>query len=397
MKNKKNIITILSILAIFFSFIIFEKNKDTVFSDINKSILIKSDIDNIKKSCNNGDKIYCEFDKIVNSALKGEINSVIMDMEKIENRSNNKNSYPIDCHGLAHAVGKIFYYHIGLKNSVSTKNICTAGIYHGAFEEWGTNSKIADVKKQIKDICNEKDKASASYILCIHGTGRALYRSSNEILSGSEGCSQVFENKDDEQGCFTGVLSSHILMEFAKKNEVEDEYINKLILECEKINKKFQHGCTSISVMEYIKQKYLWRMPIKDKEKLLFELNKYVELCKNLDLITKQACAQGIGNATVEIVATFESEYFKSNNNLSMEYSNQNEFRVVKKEDIVKSMHVCQKFNDNLIGSCIGGAVLWVLGHLADDKLAKELCDIANTDQVCVNLKNNYKIYTKLN
>ena len=396
MKSKK-IITVLTLTIMLISFVIYKNNSNTVYSKINKSLLINNDIINIKKNCDSGVVIYCEFKDIVISATKGEIKNVLQSMEILENRSNNKNSYPIDCHGLAHAVGKIFYYHIGLKNSVSTKNICTAGIYHGAFEEWGTNSKIADVKKQIKDICNEKDKASASYILCIHGTGRALYRSSNEILSGSEGCSQVFENKDDEQGCFTGVLSSHILMEFAKKNEVEDEYINKLIFDCEKINKKFQHGCTSISVMEYIKQKYLWRMSIKDKEKLLFELNKYVELCKNLDLITKQACAQGIGNATVEIVATFESEYFKSNTNLNMEYSNQNKFRVVKKEDIAKSMHVCQKFNENLIGSCIGGAVLWVLGHLADDKLAKELCDIANTDQVCVNLKNSYKIYTKLN
>lgn len=396
MKSKK-IITVFTVSIMLISFVIYKNNRDTVYSNINNSILIKSDTDNIKKSCNNGNKIYCEFEKIINSALKGEINSVLLSMEKLENRSNNKQSYPIDCHGLAHAVGKIFYYHIGLKNSVSTKNICTAGIYHGAFEEWGTNSKITDVKKQIKNICNEKDKDSASYILCIHGTGRALYRSSNDILIGSEGCSQAFVKKDDEQGCFTGVLSSHILMEFAKKNEIEDGYINKLILECGKINKKFQHGCTSISVTEYIKQKYLWRMPIKDKEKLLLELNKYVELCNNLDQIAVQACSQGIGNATVEIVATFESEYFKSSTSKNMEYSNQNEFRVVKKEDIIKSMHVCRKFNDNLLGSCIGGAVFWVLGHLADDKLAKELCDIANTDKICVNLKNNYKIYTKLN
>jgi hypothetical protein len=70
-------------------------------------------------------------------------------MEKLEKRVEELNSYPIDCHGLAHTIGKIFFYHIGLTQAILKKNICTAGIYHGAFEEWGTNSNLQSVKKEI--------------------------------------------------------------------------------------------------------------------------------------------------------------------------------------------------------------------------------------------------------
>jgi len=395
MKSKKYIISILSIFIILFSYIIYENNSDTVFANINKSLLIKSDVENIKKRCNDGDVIYCEFDKIVNSAIKGETDNVMKYLEKIEKNKNE--SYPIDCHGLAHTIGKIFYYHIGIKNTLLTKNICTAGIYHGAFEEWGTNSEINEVKKEIPNICDIKEKNSITYDLCLHGTGRALYRSLNDVKIGSNGCIEAFKNDQDENSCFVGVLASQILMDFAKKFIVKKEYLVDLLNNCEKVNNKFIDSCITITLIEFIKQKYLWRMPINDKEKLLFHLvDEYAIFCQNLDKeISKRACAQGIGAATVEIVATFESEFFENAATKFDEPSDKEIFRVVDKEDILKSMDVCKKFIDEIIGDCIGGAVVWVLGHTADGEFSEELCSISNTSNICINLKNEIEFYKK--
>lgn len=419
MRSKKYIISILSIFIIIFSYIIYVSNNDTVFANINKSMLIKSDVDFIRDKCNLGNKMFCDYTKIVDSAIKGEIDNVMYYMEKLENRSNNNDSYPIDCHGFAHTIGKIIYYHLGLVNTVLTKNICTAGIYHGAFEEWGTNSDLSDVKKVIINICNKKDKQSISYKLCVHGTGRALYRSINDVSVGSDGCSEAFIKTEDEVTCFTGVLSSHILMEFAKKNELESGYINKLIKDCELIDSKYTLGCIGITIIEYSKQKLfsmnsdLLTMTEKEifeeKEKFLLKLSDYAILCQDLDNFSSQhACAQGVGFALLELLGAFESEYLKSNLNRNNEdyekYSQLDSprypshiYSVVKKEDILKSINVCTKFNEEHIGACIGGAVTFVLGRLSDAKLAEELCKISNKDDICVNLKNQIEIYTKLN
>ena len=232
MKSKKTIIAGLAAIIIFItSFAVYSNNNSSVYANINKSILIKTDMEYITGNCLRGDKIYCEMEKIANNAIKGDIESVVLSMEKLENRDNAVDSYPIDCHGLAHTIGKIFFYHIGLENSISKKNICTAGIYHGAFEQWGTNSSIEAVKREIPFLCESKDKISAAYRLCIHGAGRALYRSYNDLKVGVDACTEAFIKEEDDQECFTGVLSSHILMEFAKKNEIESEYLNKLLID----------------------------------------------------------------------------------------------------------------------------------------------------------------------
>jgi len=429
MKSKKYLLSILSVFIIIVSYIIYVSNNDTVFANINKSMLIKSEVDFIRDKCNNGEKMFCEFNKIVDSAIKGEIDNVIYYMEKLENRGNNKDSYPVDCHVLAHTIGKILFYHLGLKNSVLTKNICTAGIYHGAFEEWGTISNLNEVKKVIINICDNKDKQSISYKLCIHGTGRALYRSINDVIVGSDGCSEAFKNREDELSCFEGVLSSHILIEFGKKNylsfKVENDYLNKLIKDCELIDSKYTRGCIGITLIEYSKQKLFSKNSdlltmtekeiFEEKEKFLLKLSDYAILCQDLDNFSSQhACAQSVGFALLELLGAFESEYLKSNLNRNNEdYDKYSQidasrypshfFSVVKKEDILKSINVCTKFNEEHIGACIGGAVTFVLGRLSDAKLAEELCKISNKDvisnkdDICVNLKDQIMIYTKLN
>lgn len=398
MRSKKTIFATFSVFVIISSFIVFHVDNDSVYAKVSKSLLIRNDIENIIKNCNRGEQIYCEFEKITNKALKGEDESVMLSMEKLEKRGEELNSYPIDCHGLAHTIGKIFFYHIGLTQAILKKNICTAGIYHGAFEEWGTNSNLQSVKKEIPFLCVGKDKKTAAYRLCIHGTGRALYRSTEDIIASVDACSDSFKNnEEDQQNCFTGVLSSYILMEFAKKNEIESEYINKLFDDCLKINEKYQSTCISISIMEFIKQKYLWRMPIDVLDKLLIELNKYVILCENLNSPTKRACAHGVGNSTVEIIAGFESEFFKGSSDNNMSSNNKSDFKVVSKEDILKSLKVCNSFKEELLGFCVSGAASWVLGHLGDTSLADELCSVSKTNPICLNLKNNYNSYTKLN
>ena len=397
MKSKKTIIAGLTAIIFISSFAVYSNNNSSVYANINKSILIKTDMEYITGNCLRGDKIYCEMEKIANNAIKGDIESVVLSMEKLENKDNAVDSYPIDCHGLAHTIGKIFFYHIGLENSISKKNICTAGIYHGAFEQWGTNSSIEAVKREIPFLCESKDRISAAYRLCIHGTGRALYRSYNDLKVGVDACTEAFIKEEDDQECFTGVLSSHILMEFAKKNEIESEYFNKLLIDCLKINEKYQSTCISISVMEFLKHKYLWRMPINDLDQILNELYKYVEICENIDSPTKRACAHGIGNSTVEVIAGFKSEFFKKDSNKNMETTVKSEFKVVNKDDILKSIRVCNNFKGELMGSCVSGAAGWVLGHFSDVNLADELCSYAKTNPMCLNFKNNIISYTKLN
>lgn len=394
MKSKKLIVAAFSAFIFIISFVVYYNNNDSVYANLNRSLLIKSDMEYLSENCRNVGVVFCEFEKIANNAKKGEIESVILSMEKLENKDNLSNSYPIDCHAFAHTIGKIFFYHIGLESAISKKSICAAGIYHGAFEEWGTNSNIETVKREIPFLCQSKDISTAAYRLCIHGTGRALYRSFNNLKVGVDACSEAFKNEEDKQECFTGVLSSHFLIELVKKNELKVEYINKLLFDCLEINEKYQSTCISISVMEFLKHKYLFRMPIKDIDQLLTELYKYVEICENLNSPKKGACANGIGNSTVELVAGFESKLYNGEQSQNMGSGDKRVFTVVNKDSILKSMRVCSNFEGGLLDSCVNGAATWVLGRLGDPNLADEICSITKFNPVCINLKSNNFTYS---
>lgn len=127
------------------------------------------------------------------------------------------------CHMPAHLLGRRIYdeKQDPMKALLTASATCEEGLYHGVFEEWGTQTG-AGIERQIGGLCQKLAGTKVEGI-CAHGAGHALWYGMRDVQKALQACKR--EKTIDLDGCASGVTMSFVQedsVKFSSAKEVHD-------------------------------------------------------------------------------------------------------------------------------------------------------------------------------
>lgn len=162
----------------------------------------------IASACEDGNTTACQEMQAASVASQGDINEAV---RMIEAASAQDPVYAAQCHQVAHYIGRLVYYQLGVSQALATMpGICRGGVLHGAQEEWSDDKSLEEIVNEAPDLCQDLvPLGSGAADTCHHGIGHVLEYEHGQWQPAAQTCVETLGNAGGG-ACLAGAVMSWV-------------------------------------------------------------------------------------------------------------------------------------------------------------------------------------------
>jgi plastocyanin len=120
------------------------------------------------------------------------------------------NGATVDCHTIAHQVGRVAYSLYGASVFKDGDDSCHSGFYHGAMESLIAEKGTDNFDQTVSDLCTIFDTRFGTFE-CLHGVGHGVLAFTNYDLTKALGICKELPTEFDQRSCYGGAYMENVV------------------------------------------------------------------------------------------------------------------------------------------------------------------------------------------